>query len=212
MLAPIGGKLADKAGGRTPTVLGMSILSLALYSFHTMTADTAYPFIAIRLVLMGIGLALTMSPLSNAPMSTLPKEKSGVGSGVFNLFKNVGGSVGIAILGTLLDERQIFHNQILSSYIENSSTTALQAIAGIQSGYVQNGMQSDHAYAAALAVLKGIVAKQAAVMAYSDVFQIAALLAEVCGVIAAMLIRNTAKKDPGTLPKEDKGPVPEPIH
>jgi multidrug resistance protein len=63
------------------------------------------PLIAVRLALMGAGLALTMSPLSNAAMATLPSDKTGVGSGVFNLFRNVGGSVGIAIFGTLLDER-----------------------------------------------------------------------------------------------------------
>lgn len=207
LLAPLGGKLADKAGGKIPTVLGMLILSLALYSFHTMTSDTAYPFIAVRLIFMGIGLALTMSPLSNAAMSTLPKEKSGVGSGVFNLFKNVGGSVGIAILGTLLDQRQIFHTEILSNYVDASSAIAQQTIAGIQAGLVQGGMQSDQAYGAALAVLQGMIAKQAAIMAYGDVFQIAAVLASL-GVIAALMIRSqpkAAQDQTATLPQE---PVP----
>ena len=55
--------------------MGMLILAIAMYSFHNMTVETNYPFIAIRLILMGIGLALTMSPLSNAAMATLPKEK-----------------------------------------------------------------------------------------------------------------------------------------
>ena len=194
LLAPLGGKLADKAGGKTPTMLGMLILSITLYSFHTMTADTSYPFIAIRLIFMGIGLALTMSPLSNAAMATLPKEKLGVGAGVFNLFKNVGGSVGIAILGTLLDQRQIFHAQVLSNYIDISSSMAQQAIAGIQAGLIQSGMQSSQAYTAALIVLQGMVTKQAAVMAYSDLFKIAALLASL-GVIAAIMIRNIPKDD-----------------
>lgn len=209
-LAPMGGKLADTAGGKVPTMLGMLFLSITLYSFHTMTADTSYPFIAIRLVFMGIGLALTMSPLSNAAMATLPKEKSGVGSGVFNLFKNVGGSVGIAILGTLLDQRQIFHNQILSSYIDTSSSMAQQLITGIQGGLIQNGMQSNQAYAAALSILQGMVSKQAAVMAYGDLFQIAALLASM-GVIAALLIRDIPKANTGAT-EGDKESVPAAIH
>jgi Na+/melibiose symporter-like transporter len=207
LLAPLGGKLADKAGGGIPTVLGMLILSLALYSFHTMTGDTAYPFIAVRLIFMGIGLALTMSPLSNAAMSTLPKEKSGVGSGVFNLFKNVGGSVGIAILGTLLDQRQIFHTEILSNYVDASSSIAQQTIAGIQAGLVQGGMQSDQAYGAALAVLQGMIAKQAAIMAYGDVFQIAAVLASL-GVIAALMIRNNPKAVQNQTATNSQEPVP----
>lgn len=192
-LAPLGGKLADKAGGKIPTMLGMLILSATLYSFHIMTADTSYPFVAIRLVFMGVGLALTMSPLSNAAMATLPKEKSGVGSGIFNLFKNVGGSVGIAILGTLLDQRQIFHSHILLSYIDSSSATVQQVIAGIQGGLMQSGLASTQAYQAALSLLQAMVAKQAAVMAYGDLFQIAALLASL-GVIAAFLIRDIPKR------------------
>lgn len=211
-LAPLGGKLADTAGGKTPTMLGMLILSLTLYSFHTMTADTSYPFIAIRLVFMGIGLALTMSPLSNAAMATLPKEKTGVGSGVFNLFKNVGGSVGIAILGTMLDQRQIFHTQILSTYIDSSSSIAQQAIAGIQAGLVQSGMQSTQAYAVALTVLHGMVAKQAAVMAYSDLFIIAALLASL-GIIAATMMRNIPKvSESSEITDDEQEPVPTAIH
>lgn len=206
-LAPLGGKLADTAGGKMPTMMGMLILSLTLYSFHTMTPDTNYPFIAMRLLFMGIGLALTMSPLSNAAMAALPKEKSGVGSGVFNLFKNVGGSVGIAILGTLLDQRQIFHNQILSSYIDTSSVTAQQVIVGMQGGLMQSGLQSSQAYEVAVAILQGLVAKQAAVMAYGDLFQIAALLASL-GVIAAVLIRDIPKVHSRNVAGANDMPIP----
>lgn len=189
LLAPVGGKLADRAGGKTPAVLGMTVLSIALYSFHTMTAETDYPFIAVRLVLMGIGLALTMSPLSNAAMSSLPKGKTGVGSGVHNLFKNVGGSVGIAIMGTMLDQRQIFHAQILSDNVSASSLVAQQFLLVVQSYLSQGGMYSDQAHTAALSTLAGILAKQAAVMAYDDVFRIAAFLAGL-GIIAALFIRD----------------------
>jgi EmrB/QacA subfamily drug resistance transporter len=192
VLAPLGGKLADRAGGRTPTALGMLVLAVAMYSFRTMTADTAYPFIAVRLALMGAGLALTMSPLSNAAMATLPPEKTGVGSGVFNLFKNVGGSVGIAIFGTFLDERTTFHSRVLAEYVDTASPAAAELLAGLKGGFMQSGLAADQAYGAALSVLQGMVAKQAAVMAYGDVFQIVTLLA-VVGVLAALFIRDPAK-------------------
>ncbi|MDR7865743.1 MAG: DHA2 family efflux MFS transporter permease subunit [Sporomusaceae bacterium] len=192
VMAPLGGKLADRAGGRTPTAIGMLLLAVSLYSFRTITADTGYPFIAVRLVLMGVGLALTMSPLSNAAMATLPKDKTGVGSGVFNLFKNVGGSVGIALFGTFLDDRQSFHAAVLAEYVDTASPAATGLLAALKGGFIQSGLAADQAYGAALAVLKGMVAKQAAVMAYADVFQIAALFA-VLGVLAALLIRDIPK-------------------
>ncbi len=192
--APLGGKLADRAGGKTPASVGMLVLAFAMYSFRTMTADTAYPFIAVRLALMGVGLGLTMSPLSNAAMATLPKEKMGVGSGVFNLFKNVGGSVGIALFGTLLDQRNTFHTAVLADSVHIASPAATGLLAALQAGFAQSGMAAAQAHGAALAVLQGMVAKQAAVMAYGDVFQVVALLA-VLGALAATMIRD-AKKAP----------------
>jgi EmrB/QacA subfamily drug resistance transporter len=195
VMAPLGGKLADRTGGRAMTMLGMLILAVAMYSFHTMTGDTAYPFIAVRLVLMGLGLALTMSPLSNAAMATLPKDKMGVGSGVFNLFKNVGGSVGIAIFGTVLDTRSTFHAAVLGEYVNTSSAAASQLLSALQGGFAQSGMPAVQAKGAALAVLQGMIAKQAAIMAYGDVFKIVALLA-VLGVLAAALIQNDKKPAP----------------
>jgi len=211
-LAPLGGKLADRAGGRTPTMLGMAILAVAMYSFRTMTADTSYPFIAVRLALMGAGLALTMSPLSNAAMATLPSDKTGVGSGVFNLFRNVGGSVGIAIFGTLLDERTTFHAAVLGEYVNTSSAAAAKTLAALQAGLVQSGMPAAQAHGAALALLQGMISKQAAVMAYGDVFQIVALLAAL-GVLAATLIKDAPQKPAGPENTETPGePVPVPTN
>ncbi|WP_378953374.1 DHA2 family efflux MFS transporter permease subunit [Pelosinus sp. sgz500959] len=192
LLAPLGGKLADKVNAKTPTIIGMLILSIAMYSFRTMTEHTSYSFIALRLILMGTGLALTMSPLSNAVMATLPKDKTGVGSGVYNLFKNVGGSVGIAMMGTMLDQRQLFHKQIISTHVNTSSETAQQMITQIQGMLVHNGIPAEQAYAVALSSLKGLVTKQAAIMAYSDVFQITAGLAAL-GVIMAMMLKDNKK-------------------
>lgn len=189
LLAPLGGKLADKVNARTPTMIGMLILAIAMYSFHKMTDQTAYSFIALRLILMGMGLALTMSPLSNAAMATLPKEKTGVGSGVFNLFKNVGGSVGIAIMGTLLDQRQLFHKEILSNGVTTSSDVAKQVVTLTQGMLTNHAIPLDQAHVIAIATLKGMVTKQAAIMAYSDVFQFTAVLA-VLGIIMAVMLKD----------------------
>lgn len=76
---------------------------------------------------------------------------------------------------------------------------------------MQNGLQSSQGYAAALSILQGMVAKQAAVMAYSDLFQIAALLAGL-GVIAAILIQDIPKVSAGNLGEDDKKSVSVAIH
>jgi len=202
LLAPLGGKLADTVGSRIPASMGMAVITLSLYSFHTLDERTAYAGIAWRLVLMGVGLALTMSPLSNGVMGTLPKDKIGVGAGVFNLFKNVGGSVGVAVMGTLLTSRQDFHNQILVNYITTSSDTAVTTLAILQGGFVHSGMSAAQAHSAALVILQGMVAKQASVAAFADVFLITALLCAI-GIIPALFI-----KDPTATRVEEKNSKP----
>jgi MFS family permease len=189
LMAPLGGKLADRSGAKIPATVGMVILTLVLYSFHTMTDQTAYLPIAIRLIFMGVGLALTMSPVSNGALATLPKDKIGVGSGVFNLFKNVGGSVGIAIMGTLLDSREIFHRNSLSEHVTVSSEIALSMLTTLQGGFMQSGLAVDQAKIAAYSVLNSLIAKQAAVQAFEDVFMVTAALSAV-GILAALLIKD----------------------
>ena len=192
LLAPLGGKLADAVGSKIPASIGMAIISLSLYSFHILDEKTAYIDIAWRLVLMGVGLALTMSPLSNGVMSTLPKDKIGVGAGVFNLFKNIGGSVGIAVMGTLLTTRQDVHTQMLGQYVTTSSDTAMEVLAALQSGFVHSGMSAGQAQSASLLTLQGMVIKQASVAAFADVFLITALLCAI-GIIPALFIKDRKK-------------------
>ncbi|GBG56642.1 MFS transporter [Sporomusaceae bacterium FL31] len=204
LMAPLGGKIADKSGAKIPATVGMVILTMVLYSFHTITDQTAYFPIAIRLVFMGIGLALTMSPVSNGALATLPKDKIGVGSGVFNLFKNIGGSVGIAIMGTLLDSRQIFHHNRLSEHLTTSSDIAQSTVAALQSGFAQSGLPFEQAKLAAYSILNSLIAKQAAVQAFEDVFMVTAALSAL-GILAALLIKDAKglKKVPADKPASE---------
>lgn len=195
LLAPVGGRLADRVGSRIPATLGMTVIAASLYALHSVDDKTAYASIAFWLVIMGAGLAFTMSPLSNGVMATLPKDKIGVGSGVFNLFKNVGGSVGVAIMGTLLENRQIFHTSTYTNYISLSSEPAAQTLSLLQGGLLQNGLSLAQANTAALSLLQGLVSKQAAIAAFDDVFLITAALCAL-GILPALLIQDAKKNTP----------------
>ena len=192
LLAPLGGRLADRAGSRIPAALGMMILAAALFMFHSMDERVSAAAISVRLIIMGMGLAFTMSPLSNGAIGTLPKEKIGVGSGVFNLFKNVGGSVGVAVMGTLLPNRQLFHSAALTEYVASGSDTALRTLNAFQAGFMQSGMPAGQANTAALSMLQGLVSQQAAVAAFGDVFLVTAVLCAV-GVAFALLITDSSR-------------------
>lgn len=202
LLAPLGGRLATKYGSKIPGSLGMAIMAWALFSFRLLDARTPYSYVATGLVIMGVGLALTMSPLSNGVMGTLPKNKLGVGSGVFNLFKNVGGSVGVAVMGTLLDTRQLVHSANYKTYLDSSSHAAAHTLVTLQSGFVHEGFSAGQAKLLALNMLQGMVSQQAAIAAFGDVFLITAVLCAI-GIIPALFIQD-AKKSKQTMSKSNE--------
>lgn len=208
VLAPLGGRLASRYGSRIPASLGMAIMTGALFSFRLLDDRTSYFNIASGLVVMGIGLALTMSPLSNGVMGTLPKEKLGAGSGVFNLFKNVGGSVGVAVMGTLLDTRQLVHAADYGNYLTAGSLSANQTLAMLQNSFAHQGFTLAEAKVLALNTLQGLVTQKAAIAAFDDVFLVTAVLCAI-GILPALFIQDSKKGNPrgGKITKDKRQAV-----
>jgi len=102
LVAPIAGKLSDRIGSRWLMGAGMSIVGVSLLLYQDVGLHTNFWNLLPELVLGGIGMALTMSPMTAAAMSAVPIDKAGVGSGVLNSFRQVGGSLGIALMGAIL--------------------------------------------------------------------------------------------------------------
>jgi EmrB/QacA subfamily drug resistance transporter len=101
LIAPISGRLADKIGPRLPMTVGMAIVAVALYLQTTITDGTGYTHLLPAFVLMGIGMALVMSPMSTAAMNSVSADKAGVASGILSMNRMVGGTLGVALLGTV---------------------------------------------------------------------------------------------------------------
>ncbi len=102
VVAPIAGKLSDRVGSRWLMGSGMGILGVSLLLYQRIGLHTGFWSLLPQLVVGGIGMALTMSPMTSAAMGSVPVDKAGVGSGVLNSFRQVGGSLGIALMGAIL--------------------------------------------------------------------------------------------------------------
>jgi EmrB/QacA subfamily drug resistance transporter len=102
VVAPIAGKLSDRIGSRWLMGGGMTILGVSLLLYLRIGLHTGFWSLLPQLLLGGVGMAMTMSPMTSAAMGSVPVDKAGVGSGVLNSFRQVGGSLGIALMGAIL--------------------------------------------------------------------------------------------------------------
>jgi EmrB/QacA subfamily drug resistance transporter len=102
VVAPIAGRVSDRFGSRGLMTAGMVLLSVQLVYFSQLGTDETFWTLLPGLVLGGVGLSLTMTPSAAAATRAVPVEKAGVGAAVLNAFRQVGGSVGIALMGAIM--------------------------------------------------------------------------------------------------------------
>jgi predicted MFS family arabinose efflux permease len=102
VVAPIAGRLSDRVGSRWLMVCGMLLVAGQLLLFSQLTAEATFTDLLPALVLGGFGMAMTMTPSSAAAIRAVPVEKAGVGSAVLNACRQVGGSIGVALMGAIM--------------------------------------------------------------------------------------------------------------
>jgi MFS family permease len=99
--APIAGRLTDRVGPRWLIGGGLTIVSISLYWLTTIQVGTTYGDIWPSFTLMGLGMALVMSPMSTAAMNAVSVAKAGVASGILSMNRMIGGTLGIAVIGAV---------------------------------------------------------------------------------------------------------------
>jgi EmrB/QacA subfamily drug resistance transporter len=102
LIAPVAGRSSDRIGSRALMTAGMLCLAGSLVLFSRLELDSTFWDIFPGLILGGFGMALVMTPMTAAALGSVPVEKSGVGSGVLNTFRQVGGALGIAVMGAIV--------------------------------------------------------------------------------------------------------------
>ncbi|HZT45210.1 MAG TPA: MFS transporter, partial [Gaiellaceae bacterium] len=102
LVAPIAGRFSDGVGPRWLMGAGMSLLTVSLLLFATLDESSSFWAILPGLLVGGVGMGITMAPTTAAAMGSVPVDKAGVGSAVINAMRQVGGSLGIAVMGTLV--------------------------------------------------------------------------------------------------------------
>lgn len=102
LVAPMAGRAADRFGSRWLMTTGMTLIAVQLALFSQLGADASYWHLLPSLLLGGVGMALTMTPSAAAATRAVPVDKAGIGSAVLNSSRQVGGTMGIAVMGAIV--------------------------------------------------------------------------------------------------------------
>src|SRR5829696_7772431 len=105
LTAPIAGKSSDRFGSRWLMTIGMTLIAAQLFYFSQLGSDSTFWRLLPALLVGGLGMSLTMTPSTAAATRAVPVEKAGMGAAVLNAFRQVGGSLGIALMGAIMASR-----------------------------------------------------------------------------------------------------------
>jgi len=142
-------------------------------------------------------------PLSLATLRGLPPQDMLQGAGLYNLSRQVGGSMGIAVLATLVDHRTVLHHAYLAESVSPFNMATQQRLQALTAGLAGRGLDPASALAAARQALDGIVAQQSAVLAFRDCYWLVMILFLMLAPLVPLLRRPPTMPAPGALAAAD---------
>lgn len=167
---PLVGWLLSKYDARLLLLFGLSLLAFSL--FHMTHFDTAIDFrtAAVARVYQALGLAFLFVPINTAAYAFLPPGKNNDASGLINLARNIGGSVGISVVTTLLSRRAQVHQSNLSAHIQSGNGTFAKMMTSARHMFMSRGSSAFEASRQAYGLVAARIDQQATMLAYIDNF------------------------------------------
>jgi len=166
---PLVGLLLSRFDARVMIAFGLVLLATSMFSMaHRFDLDVDFRTMMWARVFQSVSLAFLFIPINTAAYSYLPREKNNVASGLINLFRNIGASVGISFVTTMLARRSQFHQSILAARATDYSSQFHTAIQGASRLYMSSGAVT--AQQQSYGQLYGSILRQATMIAYLDNF------------------------------------------
>ncbi|MFZ0591878.1 MAG: DHA2 family efflux MFS transporter permease subunit [Bryobacteraceae bacterium] len=190
---PLVGLLVSKVDTRILVSLGFGIFGICSLTWGTITLQISPWSMLIPIIISGFSLGLVFVPLSTVTLGSLAPQSIGNGSGLFNLLRNVGGSVGISIVNTVLARHEQLHQTELSRHMAPMLPTVQQALSSFtqvlapQSGPANASIQ-------AYGMLQNTLSQQATLWSYVDDFRYMALACFCCVPVVWLLKRVRTRR------------------
>jgi DHA2 family multidrug resistance protein len=187
LVMPILPRLLGKVDFRILVITGLLMFTASCLLDINLTAQSVGHDFYSSQFLRGIGQMLALMPLNQASMAAVSREESGDAAGLYNMARNLGGSVGLALIGIVIDRRNTFHNDVLRESLTANSVLGQDRIAANTAGWFAQTGDMAYSHMRALAQLAAQIQQQAAVMTYSETFYLLALALLACVPLALLL-------------------------
>ena len=201
--SPIAGYFSDKYGAKTPAIIGLALLAVTFYQFSFLSLFSEKAQIMFPLYIRGIAMGLIFSPLTTEALSEISNRKMAQASGLINVIRQVGGSFGVAIFGTILTQRTMFHSVIYGGQLDSNSAMFRSTMEHLRyfAQRVTGGTFTE-ATEKSRAMLAMFVGKQAFIQAVDDVFLLAGAVL-VVSIIPLLFLRSKKVKAAGKIAAMD---------
>jgi DHA2 family multidrug resistance protein len=170
LFMPIVGVLMSKIEPRKLLAAGLVVCSFSLYMLSRLSLDAGYWDIFWPQLLQGTSMGLLFVPLTTITNDSIPKHEIGNATSLFNLMRNIGASIGIAMVTTLVARHAQIHTNVLGAHVTNLDPVARSSLESIKNALIAGGMDPSTAANQAYAGMFGMVQGQAAMLSYIDAF------------------------------------------
>jgi MFS transporter, DHA2 family, multidrug resistance protein len=191
MLAmPLVGFLLSRYSPRWLLMFGLTMLSVSLFHMTSFDLDMDFKTVTMARVYQAIGMAFLFVPINTAAYSMLPREKNNAASGLMNLARNIGGSVGISFVTTMLARRAQVHQVRLSENLSAANPQLRSMLQGMGNKFGGSGAGAGGATQHAYALIQANVIRQSTMLAYIDNFWLLGTVI-LCLIPFVFLIKKT---------------------
>jgi DHA2 family multidrug resistance protein len=197
VLIPLVPRLMKRFDPRLMIGIGFALFAASNFMNIFMTPDYGSDQLFWPNVVRAVGQALAFAPLSAVATASIEAENAGSASGLFNMMRNLGGAVGIAVLQTFLTKREQYHSNVLMPSVSLFEQATRARIEQLTKYFVTHGI-SDPAYAShrAVVAIGGVVQKQAFILAFSDTFYLLGA-ALIVALAATLMLKKPGRVDAG---------------
>jgi len=176
LIMPLIGRLMGRVDARFVVGTGSVVIGIAMFYLAQMNINSNWHSLFWPLLWRGVGMGCMFIPLSVATLGPIPRPELAAASGFFNLNRQIGGSIGIALLATVLEKREAFHYDVLAAHTSTLSPVTQQYLSGAQSMLALHGFDASTAQQAALKLVSGLVHLHAMILSFDDVYLLVGLL------------------------------------